>query len=127
MEQEGAIGDALDLHALERADGLDDRVQMRFAGGLDGDVAHLLALLDPDEVDRPEEATRVADSLRDPRERPRRVRQVEADGGAVGRGQAPNYVEAGAECAVASLGAPRLALTAGRRLPVTGKDVPANP
>ncbi len=53
---------------------------------VDGDVAHLLALLDADEVDRPEAAAGVADRTRDVGERAGTVVEVDAKRGAERRG-----------------------------------------
>ena len=51
----------LDLNSLERADGVDDAPDVLLVTRKHGDVAHLLPPLDPNEVDRAEEAARVAD------------------------------------------------------------------
>ena len=58
----------LDLDAVERADGGDDRFLVRLPGGEHRDVADLLAGLDADEVDRVEQPTRVSDRLGEARE-----------------------------------------------------------
>ena len=61
VEQERPVGDVLDLDPGERAHRLDDACDVRVVGGEHGHVADLLAVLDPDEVDRAEQAARVAD------------------------------------------------------------------
>ena len=82
VHQERAVRDVLDLDALDPANALDDPLEVLRVGGVDRDVAHLDALLDADEVDRPERATGLADRACKPPERAGRVRQPHADGGA---------------------------------------------
>ncbi len=54
VQQEGAVGDVLDLDPAERAHGSDDLVDVVGARGVDRDVTHLASLLDAHEVDRAE-------------------------------------------------------------------------
>ena len=79
MQVEGAVRDVLDLDAGERADGVEDRLEVRRIGCEDGDVADLRAALDADEVDRVEQAARVADRLGQPGERAGPVVEVDAE------------------------------------------------
>jgi hypothetical protein len=79
VEQEGAVGDVLDLDPVEGAHRLDDAGEVRFIVGEHGDVADLLAALDPDEVDRAEQAAGFGDRRRKPGERSRPVLQVDAE------------------------------------------------
>ena len=69
------------------ADALDDPLEVIGVGRVDRDVAHLDALLDADEVDRAERAAGLADRLREARERPRRIREPDANRGAERRGE----------------------------------------
>ncbi len=80
VEQERAVGDVLDLDPDERLHGGDDLLQVVGARGIDRDVAHLLALLDPDEIDRAEAAPRVADGPGDVGKGPGAVLEVNAQG-----------------------------------------------
>ena len=61
VHQERAVGDVLDLDALDAANALDDPLEVLGVGRVDRDVAHLDALLDADEVDRAERAAGLAD------------------------------------------------------------------
>ena len=87
VEQERPVGDVLDLDPVSRADRLDDPLDVRLVVGEHGDVAHLLAALDPDQVDRAEQPAGLADRARQPRERSRLVVEVDAQRGAEGRGR----------------------------------------
>ena len=82
VHQERPVGDVLDLDAVDRADALDDPLEVVGVGRVDGDVAHLGRLLDADEVDRAERAAGLADRLREPCERARGVGEPHADRGA---------------------------------------------
>jgi len=82
VEQEGAVGDLLDVDSVQRADGLDDSLDVCLVVREHGDVADLHAALDPDEVDRAEQAACLADRARQPRERPRLIVEVDAKRGA---------------------------------------------
>ena len=82
VEQERAVGDVLDLDAVDRAHGVDDPVECVGVGREDRHVAHLVAVLDAHEVDRAEEAARVADRLGERRERARAVLEAHAHRGA---------------------------------------------
>ena len=73
--QERAVGDVLDLDAVDRADGRDDPVDVLLVGREHGHVADLRAVLDADEVDRAERAAGVADRRREPGERSRAGRR----------------------------------------------------
>ena len=64
--------------------GRHDRFDVVGARGIDRDVAHLLAVLDPNEVDRVEAATRVADRASNVREPARPVLDMDSKGGAEG-------------------------------------------
>jgi len=52
VQQERAVGSLEHLHALDRAHGRDDVVEMRRVGREECDVAHLRSALDADQVDR---------------------------------------------------------------------------
>ena len=85
VQQEGPVGDVLDLDAGQRLHGGDDLLDVVGARRVDRDVAHLLALLDADEVDRAEAPARVADHAGDVGEGTRTVVQMHAERGAEGR------------------------------------------
>jgi hypothetical protein len=59
--EEDAVRDVDDLDPLDGGDRGDDRVEVLLVVGEDVDVANLRRSLDPDEVDRAEQAARVAD------------------------------------------------------------------
>ena len=82
VEEERAVGDVLDLDAVDGADGGHDPLEVVGVGRLDGDVAHLRAAVGADEVDRAERAAGVADRLRDAGERAGIVREADPDRGA---------------------------------------------
>jgi hypothetical protein len=52
VEQQRAVGDVLDLDSVQRAHSLRDARDVRLVDREDRDVAHLLAMLEPDEADR---------------------------------------------------------------------------
>jgi hypothetical protein len=54
MEQEGAVGNMLDLDARQGVNSVDDSTDMCLVGSEHGDVSDLLPLLDTNEVDRSE-------------------------------------------------------------------------
>ena len=82
MQQERPVGDMLNLDPDERLHGGDDLLQMVGARGIDRDVAYLLALLDPDEIDRSETSTGLADDRGNIGKRSRPVLQVHPQRGA---------------------------------------------
>ncbi len=84
MQQERPVGDVLDLDARQRVHGGDDLLDVVGARGVDRDVADLLALLDPHEIDRAQVAARVADRARHVGERTRAVVQMHPQGRAEG-------------------------------------------
>ncbi len=71
----------LDLDAVHRADCVDDAREVLGVRREDRDVAHLFRVLDPDEVDRVQEAALFGDRLGDRGERARPVREVQPHGG----------------------------------------------
>jgi hypothetical protein len=73
VHQERAVGRVENLGALDRVDGLDDRVRVIGAGGVDRHVAQRVLVVDRDQVDRPDRPTRLADRRRDAAEHPRPV------------------------------------------------------
>ena len=101
VHEEGAVRDALDRDALERLDRRHHGLAVGDVGAGDGHVAHGAPVLDAHEVDRAEDRARVADRAGDPRERPRGVGQLHADGDAVGG----RRLRAGAHSAPRILGA----------------------
>ena len=54
MEQEGPVGNMLDLDARQGMHRVDDSTDMRLVGGEHGDVSDLLPLLDTNKIDRSE-------------------------------------------------------------------------
>ena len=66
--EEDAVGDVDDLDAVDRTDGVDDRLEVLLVVGEDVDVADLRRSFDADEVDRAEQAARLADRRGEPRE-----------------------------------------------------------
>ena len=92
VQEEGAVGDVLDLDAVDGPDGFDDQVEVVRARCLHSHVADLLVPLDADEVDRAERASGGADRVGDARERPGCIGQVHPQRGAVGRGQVRHAV-----------------------------------
>ena len=103
MEQEGAIGDVLDLDAVERANGVGDPPEVIGVRRLHGDVADLPTWLDADDVDRPEQAAGVSDRLGEPRERPGAVRHMDPEGGAEGGGEVTCHVRTTPSAASAAI------------------------
>ena len=81
VHEERAVGDALDLDAVDLADALDDPLEVVGVRGVDRDVADLHPALDPDEVDGPEGSSRLADRAREPPESARAVGDAHADRG----------------------------------------------
>ena len=82
MDEEDAVGDAVDLDSGLGADRLDDPLEMDRVLGQHGNVAHLRVALDADEVDGVERAARLADRRRQLGERTRPVLELDADDGA---------------------------------------------
>ena len=78
VEEERAVGDVDHLDAGHLVDGRGDRVHVLRVVGEHGDVADLRAALDPHEVDRAEQAARVADRLGEPGKRAGLVLQADA-------------------------------------------------
>jgi len=70
------------LDADETVHGGDDLLDVVGARRIDRDVANLLSLLDPDEIDRAEAAARVADCASEVGERARAVGEMNAQRGA---------------------------------------------
>ncbi len=103
MEQEGAIGDVLDLDAVERANGVGDPPEVVGVRRFDRDVADLPTGLDTDDVDRPEQAAGVADRLGEPRERSGAVRHMDPEGGAEGGGEVTCHVRTTPSAASAAI------------------------
>src|SRR5215218_7956606 len=64
VEQERAVGDAVDAHAVDRAHHLHDRLRVPGVRAGDGEVADHGVALDAHEVDRPEHPGRLRDRLR---------------------------------------------------------------
>ena len=95
VEQEGAVGDPLDLDARHVGAGRDDPVGVLAVGGEDADVADLLGRVHADKVDRIEQPARVGDRAREIGEAPRAVvepgPQREAVRGGVVGAHAPTY------------------------------------
>ena len=82
VEQQRPVGDLLDFDAVLRAHRLRDAGDVLLVDREDRHVADLLAVLEPDEVDRVEEPARLADRAGHPRERARAVVEMHAEGGA---------------------------------------------
>ena len=75
VHEERPVGDAQDLDAVERSDGVGDAVEVCLVRGRDRDVSDLVVRLDAHDVDRTERASRFADRLGHAGEHSRRVVQ----------------------------------------------------
>jgi hypothetical protein len=87
MQEERSIRDVLDLDAGHLADRGNDALEVLRAGGQHCDVADLLVVLDPDEVDRVQKPAGDGDRLRELCKRAGTVREVNAQGRAELRGR----------------------------------------
>ena len=85
VHEERAVGDAVDLHAVEVADRSHDRLGVLGVPARHRHVADDHVALDADEVDRPEHRVGVGDRVRHARERIALLRQVQPHREAVGR------------------------------------------
>ena len=85
VHEEGAVGDAVDLHALELAHRAHDGLGVVAVGARDRDVAHDLVGLDAHEVDRAQHRVRVGDGVGHARERGAVLRHAQPHREAVGR------------------------------------------
>ena len=84
VEQQGAVGDVLDLDSILRAHGLRNAGDMRLVDREDSYVTDLLAVLEPYQVDGVERSTRLADRRRHSCECTWAVVEVHAEGRAEG-------------------------------------------
>jgi hypothetical protein len=80
--EEDTVGDLDHLDAVDRPDGGDDLVKMLLVVSQDVDIADLRRTLDPDEVDRAEQAAGLADRRGQAGEGPGNVLDAHADRGA---------------------------------------------
>ena len=87
VHQERPVGDVLDLHPVERANGLDDAIEVPLVRREHADVSDLLPVLDADEVDRVQQASGLADRLGEECERARSVREMHPECRAEGGGR----------------------------------------
>ena len=69
MHEERAVGDVLDVDALDCSNGFQDSLEVRPVGREHGHVTDLVVAFDPHEVDRAE-ALGLADCTGEPRMRP---------------------------------------------------------
>ncbi len=83
MQQEGAVGDALHVHARKRSHALDDALAVLGVGSVHGDVADGALASRAHEIDRAEVAAGPADRARDLREAAGRGGDDDADREAV--------------------------------------------
>jgi len=100
VEQQRAVGNPLDLDAVLCAHHRRDARDMWLVDGENRHVSNLLAVLEPDEVDRVEEAAGVADRSGHARERARAIVEVHAKrgaerGGGVRRDHPPSLCASG--------------------------------
>ena len=82
MEQQSPVGDALDVDAVLPADRVHDPGDVRLVDREHRHVAHLLAVLEPDDVDRVERAACLSDRGGQPGEGAGPVVEVHAERGA---------------------------------------------
>lgn len=79
MGEEDAVGDVDDLDPVDGMDSREDRVEVLLVVREDGDVADLRRSVDPNEIDRAEQAARLADRGGQARERARPVLDPDSD------------------------------------------------
>ena len=80
VQQEGAVGDLLDLDAVDPLAGSHDRLRLLVIGREHADVARLAARVHAHEVDRPEQPAGIGDRAREGREAAGAVVEANAEG-----------------------------------------------